>query len=130
MPTKPLSHEQLLRAQRRHVYGRACRDREYREHRGDDPAQREADRLRTSGRWKRARQYKLQRAPLCERCRREGRVVPASDVNHRVPVVDLVRRGESHRAFELQLLESICRRHHNIETRREVRARREGNGSE
>lgn len=36
--------------------------------------------------WKRLRASKLQAAPLCEPCMKDGRLVPASVVDHNTPV--------------------------------------------
>lgn len=50
-----------------------------------------------------ARQQKLRQDPLCERCKREGRYVPATHVHHKVEV-----RDDPGRALDIENLESLC----------------------
>jgi len=83
--------------------GRRARDRDYARRRKLDPDQARADRLRTSGRWKRVRALKLAQDPLCEDCRERGVVRPAAQVHHLEPVV---RRPEL--AFVMENLRSLC----------------------
>ena len=59
-----------------------------------------------SGRWKRLRRLKLDRAPLCEPCKRDGRVTPADTVHH---VIELRDGGA---ALDMANLEAICRACH------------------
>lgn len=42
--------------------------------------------LLNSKRWKMLRQWKIQRDPLCEVCKADGKVVSMVDVHHKVPV--------------------------------------------
>jgi 5-methylcytosine-specific restriction protein A len=83
--------------------GRKDRDADYRRRRMADPALAEAERIRSSPRWRALRRLKLARDPLCEDCRERGRTEPASQVHHVEP---LVRRPDL--AFEMGNLRSLC----------------------
>lgn len=63
-------------------------------------------------RWRRLRQAFLSAHPLCEECQREGRVTPATDVDHRLPK----RRGGGDDESNLQ---ALCHAHHSAKTARE-----------
>ena len=83
--------------------GRRTRDRDYARRRRLDPDQARADKLRTSGRWRKVRALKLAQDPLCEDCREHGVVRVAAQVHHLEPVItrpDL--------AFVLENLRSLC----------------------
>ena len=60
-----------------------------------------------SSRWKRLRRHKLEITPLCEPCRRDGRVTPADTVHHKIEIRD----GGAQ--LDMGNLESICRACHN-----------------
>ena len=45
-------------------------------------------RLIHTSQWLKLRRRKLTACPLCERCQEEGRVMPAAEVHHIVPVED------------------------------------------
>jgi 5-methylcytosine-specific restriction enzyme A len=125
MPRKPVSYAQMMAAQRRES-GRAVHDRDYRRQRRDaslDPVTAEADRLRSSGRWKRLRLVKLARDPLCEECLRHDVTAFAVDVDHETPVVELLAQGRRADVFDLAGLNSLCRSCHNQKTAREVAER-------
>lgn len=63
-------------------------------------------------RWRRLRAAFLAAHPLCEECQREGRIAPATDVDHRVPR----RRGGTDDESNLQ---ALCHVHHSEKTARE-----------
>jgi 5-methylcytosine-specific restriction enzyme A len=65
------------------------------------------------GVWKRARQYQLQCEPLCQQCQREGRVTPATQVDHIEP-----HRGDWN-AFRYGAVQSLCLDCHSRKTRAE-----------
>jgi 5-methylcytosine-specific restriction enzyme A len=69
--------------------------------------------------WKRLRSQFLLRNPVCVRCRRAGRVVPADTVNHRI---DIALRPDLR--LEWDNLEALCSRCHNRHTRTMQNARR------
>jgi 5-methylcytosine-specific restriction protein A len=111
MPMKPLSHEARLRASR--PRWQEALSHEARERRLSDPVQREADRLRSSGRWRRFRAWFLARNPLCAACQREGRVVPGQEVDHVVPLRTLIEQGTPGRCFDATACQSLCTSHHD-----------------
>ena len=122
---KPKSYADLMREQRPLEHGRHVTDRDSHVERRLDPVQAEADRLRSSGRWKRLRAVKLGHDPLCEDCLAEGRTTEASDVDHRIPVRELVETNQCERVFDMTLLHALCRPHHNVRTARETNQRRD-----
>ncbi|MBE3589998.1 MAG: HNH endonuclease [Firmicutes bacterium] len=63
-------------------------------------------------RWRRLRAMVLAREPLCRACAVEGRVTPATDVDHIVPR----SRGGTD---VLDNLQPLCHRHHSEKTARE-----------
>jgi 5-methylcytosine-specific restriction protein A len=126
VPHKPISYAQLMAAQRGDS-ARVASDREYSTRRRSDPLQVEADRLRSSGRWKRLRLVKLSRDPVCEECLRHDVTEPAVDVDHEIPVVELLAQGRREAAFDLEALNSLCRACHCKKTAREVAARASAN---
>ena len=65
--------------------------------------------LLNSKRWKQLRQWKLEQNPLCELCEREGKVVSAIDVHHKVPVESACTPDEMERlAFDPNNLQALC----------------------
>ena len=65
--------------------------------------------LLNSKRWKQLRQWKLEQNPLCELCEREGKVVSAIDVHHKVPVESARTPDEMERlAFDPNNLQALC----------------------
>ena len=73
-------------------------------------------------RWQRLRLHKLRQHPLCESCMQvSGTIVPATAVDHRIPISQAGRKER--RAAEafppLDQLASLCDRCHNEKTRAE-----------
>lgn len=65
--------------------------------------------LLNSKKWKTLRQWKLEQNPLCELCEREGKVVSAIDVHHKVPVESARTPDEMERlAFDPNNLQALC----------------------
>ena len=98
MPYRPHSHAERLRAQL--------------------PAERD-DRpsaaLRGYGRrWQRLRGMQLSREPLCRECAKHGETVPATDVDHVMPLSEGGSNG-------LENLQSLCHGCHSAKTRRNGR---------
>ncbi|WP_425057877.1 hypothetical protein SCACP_24430 [Sporomusa carbonis] len=58
--------------------------------------------------WKKLRQQKLSRDPLCEHCAKESKVVPATVVDHIVPI------KEGGAAWDMNNLQSLCRYHDDV----------------
>jgi len=53
--------------------------------------------------------------PICKHCEEAGRVTAAQDVDHRTPFQGL----DDPLRLDWNNLQSLCRHHHNIKTRRE-----------
>lgn len=59
--------------------------------------------------WLRLRKAKLSANPLCERCKAEGRITPATEVHHVVPVEDGLSANDKRRLmFDYHNLRSLC----------------------
>ena len=62
-----------------------------------------------TARWLRLRRDKLSADPLCERCMAGGRLAPATEVHHIVPVEDAVDdAGKERLMFDPANLRSLC----------------------
>lgn len=79
---------------------------------------RRATNLYDTPQWRFLRAEHLRLEPLCRDCRTEGRATAATTVDHVRP-----HRGDERVFFDAGSLQSLCRRHHNQKTGREVRAR-------
>ena len=78
--------------------------------------------LLNSKKWKQLRQWKLEQNPLCELCEREGKVVSAIDVHHKVPVESARTPDEMERlAFDPNNLQALCIPCH-VKVHREARS--------
>ena len=84
---------------------------------------RELDRLRPSAarrgygpRWRRARAAFLARHPLCASCQADGRLVPATVVDHVVP-----HRGDAALFWSKANWQGLCNPCHDAKTAREGR---------
>ena len=67
-------------------YCAACKSRlhrEYNQYRRDPKSN-----ARYGRRWRKVRGLYLARHPLCELCQQAGRLVPATEVHHRLPIDD------------------------------------------
>jgi 5-methylcytosine-specific restriction protein A len=106
MATRPPTHTELLGR------GRSDSDRAYDATRQDDPTWAA---LRTA-RWRRVRDRKLTRDPLCEDCLLQGRRVVARQVDHVIP-----RRQRPDLIFEIANLRSLCTMHHGKKSAEERR---------
>ena len=63
------------------------------------------------GRWKAARRAYLQRNPLCEECRRAGKLTPATVVDHIVP-----HRGDMRLFWDKTNWQPLCKDCHDHKT--------------
>jgi 5-methylcytosine-specific restriction protein A len=59
--------------------------------------------------WQRLRAWKLREEPLCRHCRKRGRITPATQVDHILPL----RRGGTNDTSNLQ---SLCHSCHSRKT--------------
>lgn len=75
--------------------------------------------------WRRCRALKLAGDPLCERCKARGVIEPATQVHHRIDVVDA-----DELVYDLDNLEALCQGCHSRETMgRQARGRKtDGHG--
>ena len=67
----------------------------------------ERHKIYNTARWQKLRNYKKKRNPLCEECLRQGRLTPATLVDHIIPI------EEGGPAFDLENLQSLCSACHN-----------------
>ena len=65
--------------------------------------------------WQRIRRQQLAAEPLCQRCKAEGRIVPATVVHHVEP-----HKGDWAK-FISGPFESLCKQHHDVLAQREER---------
>jgi 5-methylcytosine-specific restriction protein A len=73
--------------------------------------------LYTSTVWLRLRESFLRDNPLCIECKREGRHILATVVDHIIP-----HKGNKDIFYDASGLQSLCKRHHDKKTYRENRA--------
>ena len=64
--------------------------------------------------WKELRKLALSLNPLCELCKKEGRLTPAKEVNHIIPA-----EKDKSKFFDLDNLQPLCSYHHRVVTRRD-----------
>lgn len=70
-------------------------------------------RLIHTAQWVRLRRAKLTAFPLCERCREEGRLAPATEVHHIRPVEEgLTLREKEQLMFDPHNLRALCHECH------------------
>ena len=62
-------------------------------------------------RWRRVRKRQLSRQPLCRACQSDGKITPATEVDH------IVRIADGGPAWDPANLQSLCAKHHTIKTR-------------
>lgn len=94
MTALPPSHVQQLLGKRDRAH-----DRAYDRWRSDDVAKR----IRSTARWRKVRELKRRRDPLCEDCAERGATEPMTEVHHLVPV-----RERPDLAFVMTNLRSLC----------------------
>ena len=62
-----------------------------------------------AARWIKLRHKKLSKNPLCERCKEEDRITPATEVHHITPVeVGLTRQDKERLAYDWHNLKALC----------------------
>lgn len=64
--------------------------------------------------WRKVRRLKLEQDPLCEHCRRMGRLVPAEHVDHKKPI------SQGGEALDLANMQSLCPPCHSRKTARDM----------
>lgn len=103
-PMRPCNHPgcpELVRD------GRYCTNHERKQQQKYDNSRGSSNSRGYDGRWRKVRDIKLKRSPLCERCRNQGRTVPATMVHHIVAI----KKGGA--AYNLENLMSVCVRCHD-----------------
>lgn len=82
---------------------------------GGEKTQKDKDnsKLYSTAYWKKQRVAQLSKAPLCAACLLEGRVVPATAIDHIFP-----HRQDAHK-FKNNLFQSLCVPHHTLKTQEE-----------
>lgn len=64
--------------------------------------------------WRKARAVYLREHPLCVECKRNGRLTPATVVDHVEP-----HQGDKHRFWDKANWQALCKRCHDRKTARE-----------
>ena len=76
--------------------------------------------------WLKLREHKLQLNPLCEMCEKQGKVTPATEVDHIIEVSEEL--GEDDPLFyDLDNLQSLCTKCHRSKTRKSHSKYSQGN---
>ena len=70
-----------------------------------------ADARGYDSRWRKARKLFLERNPLCVECRKEGRLTPATVVDHIIP-----HRGDQKLFWDETNWQPLCKEHHDRKT--------------
>ena len=100
-PNRPCSYPGCSRL----TDGRYCEEHRQIAGRQYNKYQRDPDTNQRYGRaWRRTRLQYIQSHPLCEQCKREGRLTPAEEVHHIVPLAD----GGTNDAGNLMALCKSC----------------------
>lgn len=96
MPVKPGKHRPMLQRSPVHNARKTAAQRGY------------------GSKWQKARKAYLARHPLCVHCEAEGRVTPATDLDHRVP-----HKGDMRLFWDSSNWQPLCKPHHSAKTARE-----------
>ncbi|WP_461206086.1 HNH endonuclease signature motif containing protein [Clostridium sp. DL1XJH146] len=67
-----------------------------------------------NSRWRRARKVYLKEHPLCVQCEKEGRLTPATEVDHRIP-----HRGNMKLFWNKNNWQALCKSCHSKKTAKE-----------
>lgn len=62
-------------------------------------------------RWHRLRKQVLSEQPLCPECEKEGHLVPATHVDHKIP-----HEGDIEAFYRREGLQALCHAHHSAKT--------------
>ena len=84
---------------------------------------RERSKLYNNDRWKRSRALFLQLHPWCEECKKQGKLVPATDVDHIVS-----HRGDMSLFWDMGNWQALCHECHARKTYRETLGKAKGRG--
>ena len=64
--------------------------------------------------WRKARRAYLHKHPLCVQCQKDGKITPATVVDHIIP-----HKGDMKLFWDKSNWQSLCKRHHDIKTAKE-----------
>ena len=122
-PSRPPDHDRLVRKARGEADRNSDADAAYRRWRTTEGTiEARVAKMRSSARWQRVREYVLQRdGGLCGPCRKAGRTEPATQVNHIVAAVIIVRQRGDEALFDTANCEAICVKCHSKVSARERR---------
>lgn len=112
MPKRPRYTQTAITPRRAH-------DQAYGAFRRSDPTESRLARIRGSGRYRRVRELALRQHPYCVVCKREGKLVPTTEIDHIIPL-----RVRPDLAFSMENLQGLCGRHHALKSARERREMR------
>ena len=93
---------------------RFCEKHEKQEQRRQDQQRGSSAQRGYGARWQRARKQYLARNPLCVECLKDGRVVPATVVDHIIP-----HRGDQELFWSEDNWQSLCKQCHDRKTAKE-----------
>lgn len=118
MPRRPPIHNPLSPAMQARLSQQKAAEGERKRKQYEQGDERKADRaFYSSTRWKNFRLYLMTSKPdvyaLCAECKKEGRLVPANQLDHILP-----RKTHPELSFEESNLQGLCRRHHAAKTLR------------
>lgn len=66
------------------------------------------------GKWRKARKAYLHKHPLCVECLKDGKLTPATVVDHIIP-----HKGDKQKFWDKTNWQSLCKSHHDRKTARE-----------
>lgn len=82
------------------------------------PQRRQDDSFYHNTHWRKLRDYYIKSHPLCEECKRKGRVRKATEVDHITPISD---GGSRYNTANLQ---ALCKSCHSRKTMKEINKKR------
>ena len=95
--------------------GGSCPEHAKQEQRQQDKQRGTAAQRGYGYRWQKARESYLKRHPLCVECVKQGRIVPATAVDHVIP-----HKGNQALFWDVNNWQSLCKRCHDAKTAKEV----------
>jgi 5-methylcytosine-specific restriction protein A len=90
--------------------------KEYNRHYNREERPEYSKRLYKTARWRRLRKRVLSRNPLCVECERQGRITPATVVDHIIP-----HKGNLELFWDEDNLQALCKPCHDRKTAKEGR---------
>lgn len=113
MPTKPKKPCSKVGCQNL-TTERLCEEHKREEYKKQDRERGTAAKRGYNSRWRRARKWFLDRNPLCVKCMEEGRLTPATVVDHIVP-----HQGDYDLFWDVNNWQALCKQCHDRKTARE-----------